>query len=132
MMNNLMIQAIHTEYTAEYIAKILWKQEIAKVNSITLIPQIKNNEFVNIAYITIASYLDTEAAYEFISKLKKNNFVELNYTLWTIQPNTHNDGNLCVGPYTNVFSNNFFKYDTYIYDYGNSNDTKLTLEELTV
>ncbi len=50
---NIMISNINPEYTAMYIANVLKIREIAHVNSITLIPEIKNDEIFNIAYIDI-------------------------------------------------------------------------------
>lgn len=106
---SLMVCDINTQYTAEYIADVLQRKKIAKVSSITLIPQIINGVISNIAYIDIYSYCDTEAAYNFISKLKSDFFkfshddTDKDYNLWIIQKNTHNSGGLCVGSYTTYF-----------------------------
>jgi hypothetical protein len=107
---NIMITNVNTQYTAEYIANALLKKTIAKVSSITLIPQITNGEISNIAYVDIDTYCDTEAAYEFISKLKSEFFkfchddTYKHYNLWIIQKNIHNSGGLCVGTYTTKFT----------------------------
>lgn len=107
---NIMICDIKPQYTAQYIANVLLRKKIAKVSSITLIPQIINEEITNIAYIDIYSYCDTEAAYSFISKLKSEFFkfchddTDKDYNLWIIQKNYHNSGGLCVGSYTYNFT----------------------------
>jgi hypothetical protein len=103
-----MISDIKPQYTAEYIAKVLETREIAKVSSITLIPEIKNNEVCNIAYVDIDSYCDTESAYEFILNIKSGFLILCNEpeeNPWIIQENTHNSGGLCVGTYTTKFYN---------------------------
>jgi hypothetical protein len=105
-----MICDVNTQYTAEYIANVLLTKKIAKVSSITLIPHITNGEISNIAYIDIYSYCDTEAAYQFITKLKSDYFkfyhndMDKDYNYWIIQKNHHNSGALCVGTYTTNFT----------------------------
>jgi len=105
-----MICDVKPQYTSEYIANILLRKKIAKVSSITLMPQITNGEISNIAYIDIYSYCDTEAAYKFISKLKSEFFkfchddTDKDYNLWIVQKNHHNSGGLSVGTYTTNFA----------------------------
>jgi len=107
---SIMISNIEPQFTADYIANVLLRKKIAKVNSITLIPQIINGIITNIAYIDIYSYCDTEAAYKFITNLKSNYFkfchndTDKDYNLWIIQKNNHNSGGLCVGNYTTNFT----------------------------
>ena len=106
---SIMIHNIKSEYTAEYIANVLLSREIAYVSSITLIPEIKNDDIFNIAYIDINSYCDTESAYDFIENLKYGFFVLCNDAKenpWIIQKNTHNSGGLSVGTYTTYFTYN--------------------------
>ena len=104
---SIMITEVKAHYTAEHIAFILLTKEICRVSSITLIPQIYNEEIYNIAYIDIYSYCDTEAAYEFIHHIKYGVFI-LHHdndpdNVWTLQNNTHNSGGLKVGTYTTKF-----------------------------
>jgi hypothetical protein len=115
-----MIASISTKYTADYIATALWEKEIAKVSSITLIPQMIDGEISNIAYIDIQSLCETEAAYQFITGLKSGPFTFFSKEddsedwddsdFWVFQKNTHNSGNLSVGPYTTTFTPEFFAH----------------------
>ena len=41
---SLMIANVESQHTAEYIANVFWNQNIAQVNSITLIPYLKETE----------------------------------------------------------------------------------------
>ena len=114
-----MISSLDIKYSAEYIANIFWSQDIAKVASITLVPQISylnNDTFIsNIAYIKFATYLETEIAYKFVIKLKKKSFEfihdEYDGSSWIIELNTHNSGDINAGPYTTVFNNSYFEDD---------------------
>ena len=112
---NLMITNIESQYTAEYIANVFWNQKIAKVNNITLIPYLKDTEIYNVAYISIAEWCDTEPAYNFIQRLKYHvkeaRIIHHDDYWWPVQINTHNNGNLAVGPYTTWFPNNYFVKD---------------------
>jgi hypothetical protein len=112
MTKNIMIQNIDLAYTAEYIANVFWRKDIAKVSSITLIPQILNDTISNIAYINIDTYFETEHAYDFILEVKIG-YSELEHdcdqTCWILEKNTHNAGEICVGSYTTKFADNFFK-----------------------
>jgi len=105
-LKNIMISNIKPDYNAMYIANILKTREIAQVTSITLIPEIKNGEIVNIGYIDIDTYCDTEAAYEFIENMKSGFFIlyhDMEDNPWVVQKNTHNSGGLYVGTYTTNF-----------------------------
>jgi hypothetical protein len=105
---NIMICNIKPKYSSMYISDVLEKKEIAKVSSITLIPEIKNGEIFNIGYVDIDTYCDTEAAYEFIKNIKSGYAVfchddNAEDNIWIFQKNTHNSGGLCVGTYTTKF-----------------------------
>jgi hypothetical protein len=114
-----MISDIKSQFTSEYIANVLWKREIAKVSSITLIPQIKNEEISYIAYIDIDSFCDTEVAYDFVCHMSADNFafchnesdMENTDNFWIVEKNTHNSGNLHVGSYTTAFMPDFFEQE---------------------
>jgi hypothetical protein len=128
---NIMISNIKPEYTAMYIANVLNTREIAQVTSITLIPEIKNGEIFNIAYIDIDTYCDTEAAYEFIENIKSGFFVlyhDFEDKPWVFQKNTHNLGGLFVGTYTTNFyyheNENLQEIEEQIHDF----DTELRIE----
>lgn len=112
VINSLMIPCVESQYTQEYIANVLWNQHIAKVSSITLIPYIKNSEIYSIAYIAIAEWCDTEAAYNFIQRLKnpdrETRLVHHSDDWWPIQLNTHNDGDIKVGSYSVAFDASYF------------------------
>ena len=116
---NIMITDIKPQFTAEYIANLLWKREIAKVSSITFIPQIQHGVISHIAYINIDSFCETESAYDFIHNMSTGYFIFCHNesdvdnpdNLWILEKNTHNSGNLYVGPYTTAFAADFFKYD---------------------
>lgn len=110
--NSLMINCVETQYTHEYIANVFWRQHIAKVSSITLIPYIKNSEIFSIAYINIAEWCDTETAYNFIKRLndssKEVRIVHHEDYWWKVQFNTHNNGDISVGAYTLPFDATYF------------------------
>lgn len=105
-----MIHNVNTQYTAKYIANVMLTREIAKINSITLIPQMTNTDISQIAYIDIDSYCDTEEAYNFINNLKSGSLIfyhnsnQTDDDVWVFQNNTHNSGSLCVGTYTTYFT----------------------------
>ena len=105
---SIMIQDIDMQYTAEYIASAFWKKEIAKISLITLIPQINNQVISNMAYITIDTYCETEAAHSFIEQLNHHGRYRFEDEPWIVQENTHNAGSLFAGPYTTMFMEDFF------------------------
>ena len=109
---SLMIPCVESQYTQEYIANVLWNQHIAKVSSITLIPYIKNCVIYSIAYINIAEWCDTEAAYNIIHRLKNEDrevrIVHHDVDWWPIQLNPHNNGDINVGSYTVAFDASYF------------------------
>ena len=88
---------------SEYIANAFWNQNIAQVSSIVLLPYLKNNKLCQMAYIEIASWCDSEVAYNFIRRLKVlEGEARLNHNLnedwWAVQINTHYNGQ----PFTDV------------------------------
>jgi len=110
-----MINCVESQYTQEYIANVFWRQHIAKVGSITLIPYLKNGEICSIAYIAIDEWCDSEAAYNFIQRLKDSSrevrIVHQDDDWWPVQINTHNNGAICVGAYTLAFPSSYFVRD---------------------
>lgn len=110
---SLMINYIESQYTAEYIANVFWYQNIAQVSSITLIPNLKNTEIFNTAYITIAYWCDSEVAYNFIQRLKDQEkearIVHNDDDWWPVEINTHNDGLMDVGPFTTKFPASYYE-----------------------
>jgi len=126
-----MITDVNVKYTAKYIADVMLTREIAKVNSITLIPQMTNTYISNIAYIDIESYCDTEEAYNFITNLKSGSLAfyhidnNTDNDVWIIQMNTHNSGGLCVGTFTT-----YFNYDEINTDHNNDSIESNFDEEL--
>ncbi len=109
---SLMIANVETQFTAEYIANVFWNQKIAQVSSITLIPYLKDTEIVQMAYITIQSWCDSEVAYNFIQRVKVSEgearLIHQSDDWWSVQINTHNDGILFVGDYTTNFTDSYF------------------------
>lgn len=114
--NNLMINCIESQYTQEYIANVFWRLNIAKVRSITLIPYIKNNIIYNMAYIYIDQWCETETAYNFIKRMKDSSkevrVIYQDDDWWTVELNTHNNGNIFVGNYTLLFDENYYKNES--------------------
>jgi len=112
IIKSLIIPRIERQYTQKYIADVFWRQHIAKVSSITLIPYSK---MYNTAYITIGEWSDTEIAYNFIQRVnnlyKEARIVHRDDEWWPIQLNTHNNRNICIGSYTLVFDSEYFKCD---------------------
>jgi hypothetical protein len=129
-----MITRVKTIYTAHHIAFTLLTKEICHVSSITLIPQIDNDngEIFNIAYIDVGTYCDTENAYDFIHSIKDGIYI-LHHdndidNLWAIQLNIHNSGGLSVGAFTTNFSqkhdNNYTNFNNKL-NYINTSSSEL-------
>lgn len=98
---------------SEYIANAFWSQNIAQVSSIVLLPYLKNNKLCQMAYIEIASWCDSEVAYNFIRRLKVlEGEARLNHNLnedwWAVQINTHYDGQPFIDASTVTFSQRSF------------------------
>ena len=112
--NSVMISCVKGQYSQEYIANVFWRQHIAKVSSITLMPYLKNGGIYNIAYISIDEWCDSEASYNFINRLKvpsnEARLVHYDDDWWPVEINTHNDGNMNVGSYTKTFTPDYFEY----------------------
>lgn len=110
---NLMITSVENLYTAEYIANAFWNNRIAKVSKITLIPYLKNSEIYNVAYITIQQWFETEATYNFIQRINKQDgearLVHHDEEWFPVQLNTHNNGELEVGDYTTIIPNQYYE-----------------------
>jgi hypothetical protein len=121
--NSLMIQFVEFEYTAEYIANVFWRQHIAQVSNITLIPYLQNSDVFYMAYITIDHWVDSEAAYNFVQRLKnpgtEARLVHSGDDWWAVQKNSHNNGEL-VGNYTTIFDRNYYQ---------NSNEVDVDVDE---
>ena len=111
--NNLMITSVEDQYTAEYIANSFWRNNIAKVSKITLIPYLKNSEIRNVAYIVVSQWCESEAAYNFIQRLKQPEgearIVHHDEDWFPVQLNTHNNGDLEVGNYTTIIPNQYYE-----------------------
>ena len=108
---NLIITNVEAKYNAEYIANVFWNQNIAQVSSITLIPYLKDTEIVQIAYIAIETWCDSEVAYNFIQRLKRregeHRIVHQSDDWWSVRINTPNNGTLLLGPYGTKYTTEF-------------------------
>jgi hypothetical protein len=124
-----MISNVSMLYTAEYIANVFWNQNIAQVSAITLIPYFKNQEYILCAYIDIANWCDTEAAYNFIQRLRvpegEARLVHHDDEWWPVQINTHNAGQLDAGSYTTKFPQSYFVKEE-------PEDEAINLDEYTI
>ncbi len=109
---SVMISCVNCHYTQEYIANVFWRQHIAQVSAITLIPIIQNGEICSIAYINIDQWCDSEAAYNLIQRLKDSSkearIVHHDDDWWPVEINTHNNGDIYLGAYTLTFSSSYF------------------------
>ena len=110
---SLMISNAEGVNNSEYIANAFWSQNIAQVSSIVLLPYLKNNKLCQMAYIEIASWCDSEVAYNFIRRLKVlEGEARLNHNLnedwWAVQINTHYDGQPFIDASTVTFSQRSF------------------------
>ena len=115
---SIMISNAESVPSAGYMAAVFWKQNIAKVSSITLIPYLKNGKIAQMAYIDIANWCDSEAAYNFLQRLKMpEGEARIHYNLfdenwWAVQINTHYNGQLLLGSYTETFHQSAFNTET--------------------
>jgi len=87
VIKSLFITAIEVSYTADYIIEMFYCQNIATISRITLVPYESKTGLRNRAYIDIHEWHPTEAAYNFIKRLKDNKS-EARFV--------HNDDNWCV------------------------------------
>ena len=96
------------EEQPRYVANTFLKQNIAKINDITLIPYWRNGVVVYVGFITILEWLDTENSYNFIQKLKnpskETRIIYDDDDWWVIQLNTGDECNFAVENYTVYFS----------------------------
>ena len=114
---SLIIPAISSQYTAEYIANSLWRENVAKVDKIVLIPTVGWDDDQHIfytAYISIGEWCDSESAYYFIRHLKgyqgKVSFNHANDETWNIYcnlyPHEHIRNN---DSFATVFDSSYFE-----------------------
>lgn len=114
---SIVIPFIESEYTAEFIANVFWKQLIAQVGIITLLTYTRNKIIYSMAYITIDEWHDSENAYNFIQRLKNPNIetrlVHSEDNWWNVYINTNNKYNnykLITGlDTTTIFNTYYFK-----------------------
>ena len=120
---------------SEYIANAFWSQNIAQVSSIVLLPYLKNNKLCQMAYIEIASWCDSEVAYNFIRRLKVlEGEARINHNLnedwWAVQINTHYNGQPFTDASTVTFSQkNFVKTVDEVEDGETLTDSEFELDE---
>jgi hypothetical protein len=87
---HLIITVLSSDYNAEYITRVFWRENIAIIDSITFVPMIYNGLTGTIysAYINIKQWCESESAYYFISHLKgPQKMVRLNHVqdeMWDI------------------------------------------------
>jgi hypothetical protein len=74
VIKSLFISAIEVSYSADNIMEIFYCQNIATISRITLIPYETKTGLRNRAYIDIHEWHPTEAAYNFIKRLKENKY----------------------------------------------------------
>lgn len=112
----VMLIEIPLKYTSEYIANLFWRQEIGKVSSITIIPQLNNFHISENAYIEFHSLCETEIAYEFVKAIKYGDGFKLydnDDNPLFVQKNTHNSDISLLDLFTTHFPVNHFKYVEY-------------------
>lgn len=120
-----MIMNVETHFNHNFIADLFWRQNIAKVSLVTLVPYLKNEEVFYIAYITIGEWFNNIIAYNFMEKLMKEEgearLIYEDENWWPVQINRHNDGTITVGAYTVQFTNNYFdRYEQEVADIENA------------
>jgi hypothetical protein len=74
VIKSLFISAIEVSYSADDIMDVFYCQNIATISRITLIPYESISGVRNRAYIDIHEWHPTEAAYNFIKRLKENKY----------------------------------------------------------
>jgi hypothetical protein len=112
---SFVIKSVEANIRANYIADVLYKQNIAKVSTISLIPYLKSDTVFQTAYITVAEWEDSESAYEFIQQLKyfKEDIplVHQNNNWWSVTINNHNSGDMNLYTYSTLFPQNYFNIE---------------------
>ena len=73
VIKSLFIGAIETTFTADHIMDVFYCQDIATTSRVTLVPFNSKSGPLNRAYIDIHEWHTTEAAYNFIQRLKDSN-----------------------------------------------------------
>lgn len=110
--HSIIISRILPKYTAEYIANVLWDQNISQVKSITLLPYLQGSRAYQTAYVSIESWTDCEIAYNFIQRLKdtskETRIVYDNDYWWPVRTYTRNTRDIRLGPYTTTFPERYF------------------------
>lgn len=98
VISSIIISGITEGYTSEYIANVLWKQGLAQVSRITMLPYLEHdsNTICFTAYADIQAWADTEAAFNFIKRLDKTfvaRIVHYDDDAWHVRLNTHYNAN---------------------------------------
>lgn len=130
---SLFIKHIASKYTAEYIANLLWRQNIAQVSAITLIPyHLRNKTKKQSAYIEIATWSDSEIAYNFIRRLsdpsKETRLIYKDDNWWKVQVNSHSS--IFLDSYTTTFSSEYFDSELIDSEYSEKEEVKQEIREL--
>ena len=73
VIKSLFIGAIETSFTADHIMDAFYCQNIATISRVTLVPFNVKSGPLNRAYLNIHEWHPTEAAYNFIQRLKESN-----------------------------------------------------------
>jgi hypothetical protein len=73
VIKSLFIGAIETSFTADHIMDAFYCQDIATISRVTLVPFNAKSGSLNRVYLDIHEWHTTEAAYNFIQRLKDSN-----------------------------------------------------------
>jgi hypothetical protein len=126
------IPSVELKYTPEYIADIFWRQKIAQVKKITMIPYLRNNDVYNIVYIYIETWCDSESAYNFIQRLKDSTkearLVHNSDDWWHVEINTHNSGDIYLYNYSREFNKDYFLKEEDIKEHENPIYSKSSIQ----
>ena len=91
VIKSLFIGAIETSFTADHIMDAFYCQNIATISRVTLVPFNGKSGPLNRAYIDIHEWHTTEAAYNFIQRLKETNretrIVHADDNWWAVEVN---------------------------------------------
>ena len=98
IVSTIVISGITEGYTSEYIANVLWKQGLAQVSRITMLPYLEHesNTMCFTAYADIQQWADTEAAFNFIKRLEHTfvaRIVHHDDDAWHVRLNTRYNAN---------------------------------------
>jgi len=111
----LIIPAVDVKHSVEYIANVFWKQHIAQISSLTLISYLKNNIVVQMAFIEIAYWCDTEVAYNTIQRLKVHEgearVTHNDDEWWPVHIDYGNMGQRVISVYTTFFPETYYADD---------------------